>query len=174
MGAVCGSTCSRKTPRCRSSRRSGLLGGVRRDCGKSRTENESRSASARREEGLHLPEADQLPSLRQACDLRSVSGPRPGGRGVSAKKLTQREPGPVAIQKGLDSLIAGLNARDLGRRWRISSPPDRLKGTGSVRTGDVDRPGIVRPDHQDAVGNLSTAGTAAHQDRPDHPGEQVA
>lgn len=92
---------------------------------------------------------------------------------MKTKKLTQREPGPVAIQKGLDSLIAGLNSRDLARRWRVSSPPDRLKGTGAVGTGDLDRAGIVRPDHQHPVGNIGTTRTATDEDRPDHPEEEV-
>src|SRR5918995_4663870 len=42
------------------------------------------------------------------------------GGGVMGKKLTQREPGSVAIQKGLDSLVAGLNVRNPGYRWRVS------------------------------------------------------
>jgi len=89
-------------------------------------------------------------------------------------KLTQREPGPVAIHKGLDSLIAGLNARSPGERWRVSSPPDRLEGTGAVGTGDLDRPGIVGPDHEDAVGDVGATRTAADEHGPDHAAEEVA
>ena len=71
-------------------------------------------------------------------------------------KLVQRDPGPVAVQKGIASLIAGLNARHPGQRWRVSSPPDGLEGAGAMGAGNLDSPGVVGPDVAD------------------HPREQVA
>ena len=88
--------------------------------------------------------------------------------------LSQREPGPVAIQKGVASLIAGLNARNPGQRWKVSSPPDGIEGAGTVGTGNLDRAGIVRPDHQDAIGNVGATRGTADEDVADHPREQVA
>jgi hypothetical protein len=76
--------------------------------------------------------------------------------------------------KGIDSLIAGLNARHPGQRWRVSSPPHRLEGAGTVGTGNVDGAGIVAPDHEDSVGNNGTARTAANEDVADHAVEKVA
>jgi hypothetical protein len=89
-------------------------------------------------------------------------------------KLPQREPGPAAIAKGLESLINGLNARNPGQRWRVSSPPDRLKGAGPVGTGHVDRPRIVGPDHKGAIGDGGSPGPAANEDALNHPREEVA
>jgi hypothetical protein len=89
-------------------------------------------------------------------------------------QLRQREPGPVAIRKGIESLISGLNARHPGQRWRVASPPHGLEGTGAVGTGHVDRARVVGPDDEDAVGNVSSPGSPANEDGPDHPREQVA
>jgi hypothetical protein len=94
-----------------------------------------------------------------------------GGSGV---KLSQREPGPVAVRKGIDSLIAGLNRRDRVSRWRVSSPPDRLEGTGAMGTGDVDDASVAGPDDQNTVIDIGTARSTPDEGEPDHPREQVA
>ena len=91
-----------------------------------------------------------------------------------SETLPQREPGPVAIQKGIESLLAGLNERDRGRHWRIVSPPNGLEGAGAVGTGNVDSAGVVRPDHEHAIGDGGAAGASADEDVPDHPAEEVA
>src|SRR5688572_2078417 len=41
----------------------------------------------------------------------------------------QREPGPVAIQKGIDALIAHLNEKHPGYRWRVVRKEDVEPGT---------------------------------------------
>jgi hypothetical protein len=46
-------------------------------------------------------------------------------------KLVQREPGPVAITKGISSLIAGLNART-GARWQVVSDPTQSRQDGKA------------------------------------------
>ena len=89
-------------------------------------------------------------------------------------KLDQRPPGSVALEKGVSALIAGLNDRDSARRWRVASPPDRLELAGAVRAGDVDLPGVVAPDDQDAVGYGGTARLAPDEDVANEPGEEVA
>ena len=88
--------------------------------------------------------------------------------------LSQRDPGPVAIQKGVASLIAGLNARNPGQRWKVSSPPHGLEGTGTVGTGDLDRARVVGPDHEDAIGDVGATRGTADEDVTDHSREQVA
>jgi hypothetical protein len=89
-------------------------------------------------------------------------------------KLIQRDPGPVAIRKGLDKLIAGLNTRHPGYRWRVSSPPDWLEGAGAVGAGKVDGTGVVAPDHEHSVSDISTTGLASDEHRSDHPEKKVA
>jgi hypothetical protein len=88
--------------------------------------------------------------------------------------LTQREPGPVAVAKGLERLIVGLNARDPGRRWRIASPPDRLEGAGAVRSGHVDVSRVVGPDDEHTIRDGSAGRSPANEDVSNHPGEEVA
>ena len=88
--------------------------------------------------------------------------------------LSQRNPGPAAIQKGLASLLAGLNARHPGQRWRVSSPPDGLEGSGPMGAGNVDGARVVGPDQQNPVGNLRTARAAPDEDVPNKAVEKVA
>ena len=89
-------------------------------------------------------------------------------------KLTQREPGAVAIRKGLDALVAGLNERHPGERWRVSSPPDRLVGAGSVGPRRLDDAGVIGPDDENAVLDAGAAGLATNEDDSDHSREQIA
>ena len=91
-----------------------------------------------------------------------------------SEHLSQREPGPVAIQKGLDALLAGLNAREESLRWRVASPPHRVEGAGAMGAGDVDGAGIVRPHDQGTVLDGSTADSPADEDVADHPAKEVA
>jgi hypothetical protein len=53
---------------------------------------------------------------------------------VMTQMLKQREPGPAALKKGVESLVAGMNARG-PRRWMVLSPPDGLKDDGVVAVG---------------------------------------
>lgn len=62
-----------------------------------------------------------------------------------AEFIAPREPGPVAIKKGVEALIDGMNARADGVRWFMASPPDCLERTTSVGAGKVDAAGIIRP-----------------------------
>ncbi len=89
-------------------------------------------------------------------------------------KLEQRGPSPVAVDKGIAALVAGLNARHPGRRWHVASPPDGLKGTGAVGAGDVDHPRVVGPDDERTVGHVGATGTATDEDVADHPADKVA
>ena len=111
---------------------------------------------------------DDGPLLRRNLPAAGSEG------GALSDFLTQREPGPVAIQKGLDALIAGLNRRDPGRRWYVVSPRDRLEGPAAVGAGDVDGAGVVRPDDEHAVGDGGAARTSADEHVANHPAEEVA
>lgn len=89
-------------------------------------------------------------------------------------KLEQRDPSPVAVEKGMDSLVAGLNARHPGQSWRVSSPPHALERAGAVGAGHVDHPRIVGPDDQGTLAHAGATGTATDEDVPDHPTDKVA
>lgn len=51
------------------------------------------------------------------------------------QKLTRREPGPVAIQKGLDALLAGIRARHPGYTWTVVQEPEILR---QAKEGETD------------------------------------
>ena len=87
--------------------------------------------------------------------------------------LKQRQPGPIALKKGIASLLAGEEAR-YGGRWQLLSPPDGLKGPGPVRARNVDRRQVVAPDHQDALGGRRPTGRSADEHMADHARQQVA
>ena len=87
-------------------------------------------------------------------------------------KLSQRSPSPVAITKGVNSLIAGVNSREDGR-WRVSSPPDGFKGSGTVGSGHFDISGVVGPDHQ-GTSSTSHRADGGDEDGPDEALEEVA
>jgi len=89
-------------------------------------------------------------------------------------KLDQREPSPVAVEKGIGALLAGLNGRQPSRRWRVASPPDGIERAGAVRARNVDRPRVVGPDNQGPVGNIGTTRTATDEDVADHAAKKVA
>lgn len=88
--------------------------------------------------------------------------------------LDQRDPSPVAVEKAIGALLAGLNARHPGRRWHVASPPDGLEGAGAVGAGHVDHPRIVGPDDERAVGHGGATRTAADEDVADHSADKVA
>ena len=87
--------------------------------------------------------------------------------------LKQREAGPIAVQKGIDSLIACEEAR-YGGRWKVLSPPDGLKGPGAVGARNVNRLKVIAPDDQDAIGRRRPTGTSANEHMADHARQQVA
>ncbi len=89
-------------------------------------------------------------------------------------KLDQREPSPVAVEKGVGALLAGLNDRQPSRRWRVALPPDGIERAGAVGTGDLDHARIVGPDDQGPVGNIGTPRPATDKDVADHAAEEVA
>lgn len=89
-------------------------------------------------------------------------------------RLDQRDPSPVAVEKGIGALLAGLNARNPGRRWRVASPPDGIERTRAVGTGHVDHPRVVGPDDPRTVGDHGATRTAAHEHVADHPADKVA
>ena len=74
--------------------------------------------------------------------------------------LTQRDPGPLAIQKGIDSLLAGLRVRHPGYSWEVVSPPDCLKGANSMRAREVDGNRIIGPDDESAFAGRHSAASA--------------
>lgn len=81
--------------------------------------------------------------------------------------LTKREPGPEAIQKGIDSLLAGLRARHPGYTFRVVSPPDGLLGTGAMGARHVDGAGVIGPDDHGSIGSESTT-APPNEDMADH------
>lgn len=89
-------------------------------------------------------------------------------------KLDQRAPSPVAVEKGIGALVAGLNARHPGRRWHVASPPHGLEGTGTVGTGHVDHPRVVGPDDKRTVGNGGATAPATDEDVANHSTDKVA
>ena len=89
-------------------------------------------------------------------------------------KLDQREPSPVAVEKGIGALLAGLNDRQPSRRWRVALPPDGIERTRAVGTGDVDHARIVGPDDERPVADLGTTRTATDEDVADHAAKKVA
>jgi hypothetical protein len=93
---------------------------------------------------------------------------------MSGLKLTQRNPGPVAIRKGVEALIAGMNARQPECHWRVALPPHRLKGAGTMGAGQLDNAGVVGPNDERPISDVSATGTATNKDAPDHSREQVA
>lgn len=88
--------------------------------------------------------------------------------------LDQREPSPVAVEKGIGALLAGLNDRQPSRRWRVASPPNGIERTRAVGARNVDRPRVVGPDNQGPVGNIGTPRPATDEDVADHAAEEVA
>ncbi len=89
-------------------------------------------------------------------------------------RLDQRDPTPVAVDKAIASLVAGLNARHPGQRWRVSSPPDRLEDRGAMRPRNVDRPRVVGPDDQRPVDDVRPTRPTTNEDVTDHPAKKVA
>jgi hypothetical protein len=140
-----------------------------------------RASSAER---MPSAEESRLASVLPTADLAQLSVLTLAARADALGRLLRLARGPCLDRGGV---FASFQLRaDLGRevvgarhgldrgRQRVSSPPDRLERAGAVRTGKLDRAGIVRPDHQHPVGDLSTAGAATYEHRPDHPGEEIA
>src|SRR5215469_9856892 len=87
--------------------------------------------------------------------------------------LKQRKPGPVAIKKGIDSLIACEEARH-GGHWKVVSPPDGLKWTRAMRSRHVDSFGVVTPDDKHAVGGRGSSGRPSDEDVANHPRQEIS
>ena len=80
---------------------------------------------------------------------------------------------PTDIEAGLRSLVAGLNARTPGQRWRVASPPKRLVGAGVSGSGNVDGPGVAGTQDQDTgLDGYSASATDEHE--ADHASQEVA
>lgn len=90
-------------------------------------------------------------------------------------KLDQREPTRAAVEKGLAALLDSLNDRAIDdRRWRISSPPDRIELSRAVGSWNADLPGVVGPDDQGPVVGAGTPWPLADEDAPDQTTEEAA
>ncbi len=87
--------------------------------------------------------------------------------------LKQRQPGPIALQKGIASLLACEEAR-YGGHWKLLSPPDGLKGPGTVRARNIDRRQVIAPDHQDTLGRRRPPGRSADEHMADHARQEIA
>ncbi len=89
-------------------------------------------------------------------------------------KLDQRKPSPVAVEKGIGALLAGLNDRQPSRRWRVASPPNGVELARAVGTGNLDRPRVVRPDDERPVADIGATRPATDKDVADHAPKKVA
>jgi hypothetical protein len=87
--------------------------------------------------------------------------------------VEQRQPGPVAIEKAVESLIAGMNARRTGR-YRVASPPKRLERAGSVRAGNVKGAVVVGVDNEGPFVDGSPTGPAPNKDMANESVEEIA